>query len=183
MINSNDFLEIIKNRQSDRSYVTKPVEKDKIQRIIEAGRLAPSACNAQPWKFIIVNDQDLKYKIADCTSTKILGINHFTKQAPIHIVIVEEKANFTSSAGSLIKDKHFPLIDIGITAQNICLQAEAEGLGTCMIGWFDEKKVKKLLNIPGSKRVPLIITLGYPAGEKRKKRRKDIDQIVEYNSY
>ena len=183
MINSNDFLEIIKNRQSDRSYVTKPVEKDKIQRIIEAGRLAPSACNAQPWKFIIVNDQDLKYKIADCTSTKILGINHFTKQAPIHIVIVEEKANFTSNAGSLIKDKHFPLIDIGITAQNICLQAEAEGLGTCMIGWFDEKKVKKLLNIPGSKRVPLIITLGYPAGEKRKKRRKDIDQIVEYNSY
>jgi len=183
MINSNDFLEIIKNRQSDRSYVTKPVEKDKIQRIIEAGRLAPSACNAQPWKFIIVNDQDLKYKIADCTSTKILGINHFTKQAPIHIVIVEEKANFTSNAGSLIKDKHFPLIDIGITAQNICLQAEAEGLGTCMIGWFDEKKVKKLLNIPNSKRVPLIITLGYPAGEKRKKRRKDIDQIVEYNSY
>jgi len=183
MINSNDFLKVIQNRQSDRSYVTKPVEKDKIQRIIEAGRLAPSACNAQPWKFIIVNDQDLKYKIADCTSTKILGINHFTKQAPIHIVIVEEKANFTSSAGSLIKDKHFPLIDIGITAQNICLQAEAEGLGTCMIGWFDEKKVKKLLNIPGSKRVPLIITLGYPAGEKRKKRRKDIDQIVEYNSY
>jgi len=183
MINSNDFLKVIQNRQSDRSYVTKPVEKDKIQRIIEAGRLAPSACNAQPWKFIIVNDQDLKYKIADCTSTKILGINHFTKQAPIHIVIVEEKANFTSNAGSLIKDKHFPLIDIGITAQNICLQAEAEGLGTCMIGWFDEKKVKKLLNIPGSKRVPLIITLGYPAGEKRKKRRKDIDQIVEYNSY
>jgi len=183
MINSNDFLKVIQNRQSDRSYVTKPVEKDKIQRIIEAGRLAPSACNAQPWKFIIVNDQDLKYKIADCTSTKILGINHFTKQAPIHIVIVEEKANFTSSAGSLIKDKHFPLIDIGITAQNICLQAEAEGLGTCMIGWFDEKKVKKLLNIPGSKRVPLIITLGYPAGEKREKRRKDIDQIVEYNSY
>jgi len=102
MINSNDFLKVIQNRQSDRSYVTKPVEKDKIQRIIEAGRLAPSACNAHAWKFIIVNDQDLKYKIADCTSTKILGINHFTKQAPIHIVIVEEKANFTSSAGSLI---------------------------------------------------------------------------------
>ncbi|MFW5720810.1 MAG: nitroreductase family protein [Bacteroidota bacterium] len=183
MINSKDFLKVIQNRQSDRSYLTKPVEKEKLHRILEAGRLAPSACNAQPWKFIVIDDQELKYKIADCTSSKILGMNHFTKQAPIHIVIVEEKANFTSNAGSLIKDKHFPLIDIGITAEHICLQAEAEGLGSCMIGWFDEAKVKKLLNIPKSKRVPLIITIGYPAKEKREKRRKSLDKIVSYNSY
>ncbi len=183
MTNSKDFLKVIRNRQSDRSYLTKPVEKEKLHRILEAGRLAPSACNAQPWKFIIINDQELKYKIADCTSSKILGMNHFTKQAPIHIVIVEEKANFTSNAGSLIKGKHFPLIDIGITAEHICLQAEAEGLGSCMIGWFDEPKVKKLLNIPNSKRVPLIITIGYPAKEKREKRRKSLDKIVRYNSY
>jgi len=110
-------------------------------------------------------------------------LNHFTKQAPIHIVIVEEKANFTSNAGSLIKGKHFPLIDIGIAAQNICLQSEAEGLGTCMIGWFDEPKVKNLLKIPKSKRVPLIITLGYPAKEKREKRRKALKEIIRYNSY
>ncbi|MFP4023820.1 MAG: nitroreductase family protein [Thiohalospira sp.] len=183
MINSKDFLKVIQNRQSDRSYLTKPVEKEKLHRILEAGRLAPSACNAQPWKFIVIDDQELKYKIADCTSSKILGMNHFTKQAPIHIVIVEEKANFTSNAGSLIKDKHFPLIDIGLTAEHICLQAEAEGLGSCMIGWFDEAKVKKLLNIPKSKRVPLIITIGYPAKEKREKRRKSLDKIVSYNSY
>lgn len=182
-MNGIKLLELINKRQSDRAYLSNPIEDDKLERILEAGRLAPSACNAQPWKFIIVNEQELKNKIADCTSSKILGMNHFTKQAPVHIVIVEEKANFTSNAGSLIKNKQFPLIDIGITAEHICLQATAEGLGTCMLGWFDEPKVKKLLNIPKSKRVPLIITLGYPANETREKRRKDLKEIISYNGY
>ena len=182
-MNGQELLELINVRQSDRAYLNKPIEEEKLQRILEAGRLAPSACNAQPWKFIIVNQSELKNKIADCTSSKILGMNHFTKQAPIHIVIVEEKANFTSSAGSLIKNKQFPLIDIGIAAEHICLQAAAEGLGTCMLGWFDEPKVKKLLNIPKSKRVPLIITLGYPEKETREKRRKELNQIISYNTY
>ncbi|MEE4197265.1 MAG: nitroreductase family protein [Bacteroidales bacterium] len=183
MIDPKIFLKVIHNRQSDRAYMTQPVEQEKLIRVLEAGRLAPSACNAQPWTFIVVTDQELKTKIADCTSSRILGINHFTKQAPLHILIVEEKANFTSNAGSLIKGKHFPLIDIGIAAEHICLQAEAEGLGTCMIGWFDEPGVRKLLKIPASKRVPLIITLGYPAKEKREKRRKPLEEIIRYNKY
>ena len=183
MLNGNDFLDIIRKRQSDRAYITKSIEKEKLERIIEAARLAPSACNAQPWKFIVVDNPELKNKIADCTSSTVLGLNHFTKQAPIHIVIVEEKANFTSSAGSLIKNKTFPLIDIGIAAENICLQATAEGLGSCMIGWFDETKVKKLLNIPKSKRVPLIITIGYPEKETREKRRKDSNEVISFNRY
>ena len=183
MINGIDFLKIIQQRQSDRAYLNTPIEKEKLDRIIEAARLAPSACNAQPWKYIVIDNPELKNKIADCTSSKVLGMNHFTKQAPVHIVIVEEKANFTSNAGSLIKNKQFPLIDIGITAEHICLQATVEGLGTCMIGWFDESKVKKLLQIPKSKRVPLIITLGYPAGENREKRRKSIQEIISYNTY
>jgi len=183
MIKSTEFLDLVKYRQSDRAYLSNPIEEEKIERILEAGRLAPSACNSQPWSFVVINDQDLKNKIADCTSSKVLGMNHFTKQAPIHIAIVEEKANFTSNAGSLIKGKHFPLIDIGIAAEHICLQAAAEDLGSCMLGWFDETKVKKLLNIPKSKRVPLIITIGYPEKETREKRRKDLDEIVKYNSY
>lgn len=182
-MNGQELLKLINFRQSDRAYLSTPIEEEKINRILEAGRLAPSACNAQPWKFIVINDQELKNKIADCTSNKVLGMNHFTKQAPIHIAIIEERANFTSSAGSLIKGKHFPLIDIGIAAEHICLQATAEGLGSCMLGWFDETKVKKLLNIPKSKRVPLIITIGYPEKETREKRRKDLGEIVKYNSY
>lgn len=177
------LLELINKRQSDRAYLSKLIEKEKLNRILEAGRLAPSACNAQPWKFIVIDNPELKNKIADCSSSKVLGMNHFTKQAAVHIVIVEEKANFTSKAGSFIKAKHFPLIDIGIAAEHICLQAAAEQLGSCMLGWFDEIKVKKLLKIPKSKRVPLIITLGYPEKETREKRRKNLDEIVSYNSY
>lgn len=183
MVNGTELLKLINIRQSDRAYLTTPIENEKMDRILEAARLAPSACNAQPWKFIVVDNQELKNKIADCTSSKVLGMNHFTKQAPVHIVIVEEKANITSNAGSWIKNKHFPLIDIGITAEHICLQAAAEGLGSCMLGWFDENKVKILLDIPKSKRVPLIITLGYPASKTREKRRKDISDIVNYNKY
>jgi len=179
-----DFLQLIKTRQSNRSYLNKPVEKEKIDRILEAALLAPSACNAQPWHFIVVDDQELKDKIADKTSNVLLPLNHFTKQAPVYIVIVMEKANLTSGLGSTIKDKHFPLIDIGITAEHICLQATAEGLGTCMIGWFDEEGVKRLLNVPKNKRVILIITLGYPASDHiRPKKRKKVEEITSYNMY
>jgi nitroreductase len=184
MNTSEYFQTLINNRQSDRGYVNQPVEKDKLQRILEAGRIAPSACNAQPWKFVVVDDIDLKNKLADTTSSKILGMNHFTKQAPVHIVIVMEGANITSSFGSMVKRKHFPLIDIGIAAEHICLAATAEGLGSCMIGWFDEPTVKKLLKIPRNKRPILIITLGYAENpETRQKRRKTMDEVVSYNVY
>lgn len=178
------FQQLVAKRQSDRAYKTIAVEKDKIDRILEATRLAPSACNAQPWRFIVVDNPEIKNKLADTTSSKLLGINHFTKQAPVHIVIVMENANLTSNFGSMVKQKHFPLIDIGIAAEHICLAASAEGLGSCMIGWFDEGAVKKLLGIPKSKRPVLIITIGYPESDTvRVKKRKSIDDIICYNSY
>lgn len=181
---SEAFQWLISNRQSDRAYKTTPIEQEKIDRIIQAARLSPSACNAQPWKFIVVNDPELKNKIADTTSSKILGMNHFTKQAPVHIVIIMEGANLTSNFGSLVKGKTFPLIDIGIAAENICLAAKAEGLGSCIIGWFDEPQVKKLLEIPKSRRVPLIITLGYPDRQDiREKKRKEKSEVLSYNKY
>jgi nitroreductase len=184
-MNTTEFFQsLVTNRQSDRGYIDQPIEKDKLTRILESARLAPSACNAQPWKFIVVDDLEIKNKLADTTSSKILGMNHFTKQAPVHIVIVMEGANFTSNFGSMVKRKHFPLIDIGIAAEHICLAATAEGLGSCMIGWFDESAVKNLLNIPKSKRPILIITLGYPdKPETRQKRRKGIDEVVSFNKY
>ena len=182
---SEQFYKVISTRQSDRGYIVdKTIEKEKLDRILESARIAPSACNAQPWKFIVVDDEGIKNKLADTTSSRVLGMNHFTKQAPVHIVVVMEGANLTSNFGSLVKRKHFPLIDIGIAAEHICLAATAEGLGSCMVGWFDETAVKKLLNIPKSKRPMLIITLGYPAKpETREKRRKGIEQVVSYNRY
>jgi len=179
-----DFLELAGRRQSTRAYLAdKPVEAEKLERILEAGRLAPSACNAQPWHFIVVNDPDLKNKVADAASARLLGMNHFTKQAPVHIVIVEEKVNLSSGIGGIIKDKHFAFVDIGIVAAHICLAAEAEGLGSCILGWFNEGKIKKLLNIPESKRVILDIIIGYPNQEIRSKKRKSTEEVISYNTY
>jgi nitroreductase len=179
-----DFLDLVNKRHSVRAYSNKPVQQEKIERCIEAARLAPSACNSQPWTFIVVTDTEKRNNLADTTSNKLLPLNHFTKQAPVMIVIVIEKPKLTAELGSFIKDREFPLIDIGIAAEHICLQAVAEGLGTCMLGWFNEKKVKKILGIPASKRVGLMITMGYPSGNSRKNRpRKETDEILRYNHY
>ena len=178
-----DFLELARRRQSDRAYEDKPVEQEKLLHCLQAARLAPSACNSQPWTFIVVDEPTLKNKVADATSNRLLPLNHFTKQAPMHVVIVQEKPKLVSSLGGAIKDKEYPLIDIGIAAEHFCLQAAAEGLGTCMLGWFNEKKVKKLLGIPPSKRALLIITLGYPAQETREKKRKEFKEMTRHNGY
>ena len=178
------FLELVSKRQSDRAFDPhRQIEQEKLDRILQAAQLAPSACNAQPWHFIIVKDEHLRHQVADATSTKMLGINHFTKQAPIHLIIVEEPANFSSRMGSFFKKKHFPHIDIGIVAEHICLAATDEGIGSCMIGWFDEKRIKKILNIPSSNNVVLDIVLGYSTQDLRPKKRKEIKELVSYDKY
>ena len=112
-----------------------------------------------------------------------MGMNKFAKDAPVHILVVEESANITSSLGSKLKNKHFPLIDIGIVAAHIVLAVENEGLGSCIVGWFDEKAMKKVVGIPESKRLLLDIIVGYPTKEKRRKLRKDKEKVVSYNKY
>ena len=177
------FNELVNLRQSNRTYSNKEVEKEKIITCIEAARLSPSACNSQAWKFIVVDNPEIKKKLAQTTSNRLLPLNHFTNQAPVHIVLVNEGSNFTASLGNKIKNKNFSLIDIGIAAEHFCLQAAELGLGTCMIGWFNEKKVKKLLQIPEKKRPELIITIGYPSDKQRDKKRKKIKNIMSYNKY
>jgi nitroreductase len=176
-------LELIISRQSDRKYSDKPVEKEKLERILEAGRMSPSACNAQPWKFIVVNEPKLLGKIAEAASARLIGMNIFVGQAPVMIIVIREKPNLSSRVGGTIKNKDYSLIDIGIAAGNICIQAKAEGIGSCIIGWFDERKLRKLLGIPGAKRVELIITLGYSQSESREKKRKPAEETISYNKY
>jgi nitroreductase len=183
MIDGPQMLAIIYGRQSDRKYDRRPVESEKLERIIEAARMSPSANNAQPWKFIVVTDPDMLLKISEAASDKLLGMNSFVSQAPAQIVVVREKADIATRAAGVAKKRDYSLIDIGIASENICLQAEAEGLGSCMIGWFDEKKVKKHLGIPTSKRVELIITLGYSISSQREKKRKPPELTVSYNKY
>jgi nitroreductase len=183
MIDGNKMLETITSRQSDRRYSDKLVEKEKLGRILEAGRMSPSACNAQPWKFIVVTDPGLLKKVARAASAMLLHMNRFVDQAPIILVIVREKPNVVSKIGGTIKNKDYSLIDIGIASENICLQARAEGIGSCMIGWFDEDGVRKILGIPKDKRVELIITLGYSMSEYRTKKRKPPEEVVSYDKY
>ena len=179
-----EFSQLVQRRQSVRGYTPQPVEKEKIEACIEAARVAPSACNAQPWRFVVVTDPTLKNAVADATASRVLGMNHFTKQAPVHVVVVREPKNFTAGVGSVLKQKDYAMYDVGIATAQLCLQATELGLGTCILGWFDEKKVRRLLNIPRSKRIDLIITLGYPASEEiRPKVRKEMKEVVAYNTY
>lgn len=183
MIDSGEMLDLMNSRQSERSYLDLPVEKEKIDRILEAGRLAPSACNGQPWKFIVVDDPVLREGVAMAASARVLKMNTFVDQAPVIIVIVREKSNLSSRVGDFVKSKDYSRIDIGIAAVSMCYQATAEGLGTCIIGWLDEKKIKSLLKIPSTKNVELIITLGYTDNKVRSKMRKPPEEVISYNKY
>ena len=179
-----DFLEFVSSRQSDRAFdPNRPVEKEKIERILEAARLAPSACNAQPWHMIVVDNPELTNKVADATSERILGMNHITKQAPVHILLVDEKVNLTSGIGGWVKQKDYAQMDLGVVAAHIVLAAQAEGLGSCIVGWFNEPKMRELLSIPDSKRVWLDIIIGYSVQPVRAKKRKAFNEIVSYNKY
>lgn len=177
-----DFLELVKARQSDRSFdITRPVETAKLEYILKAAQLAPSACNAQPWKILVVDQPELAQQIGEAAAG--LGMNKFAKDAPLHLLIIEESANFTSIIGSKLKGKYYPLMDIGILASHITLAAESCGLGSCILGWFDENKFKQILGIPSRKRVLLDIVIGYSAKEKRSKKRKSSSDIISYNKY
>ena len=179
------FNELILSRQSVRRYAATPVEAEKIKQCLEAARLAPSASNSQPWKFIVVDQEPLRTEVAKATFSDIQLINKYTLGAPVMVIIVMEKAKLITRLAMLVKKKEWPLIDIGITAEHFCLQASELGLGTCMIGWFDEDKIKKLVGIPSDKSIGLLISLGYAVDgyPQRTKIRKTIDEMVRYNQY
>lgn len=183
MIEGKEMLDLIMSRQSDRQYSDRPIEKEKLDRIIEAARMSPSASNAQPWKFIVVTEPELIMKIAEASTIKLIGMNSFIVQAPVLMVIVREQPNFSSKVGGLLKNRDYSHIDAGIASANICNQARAEGLGSCMVGWYNEKKIRKYLGIPVYKRVELIITLGYSTSDHKEKRRKPYDSTVSFNRY
>ena len=178
------FLDLANKRYSVRNYKNTPVPQEKINRCIEAARLAPSACNSQPWKFIIVDDPERLNKLARAAFEGILKLNHFAFKAPTLVLIVSERQKAFAEIAGIIKKKNFSLMDIGIAAEHFCLQAAEDGLGTCMLGWFNETKVKKTLSIPKLRRVELIISVGFSADDNiPHKKRKNIDEILSCNKY
>lgn len=176
------FLELAAARQSDRVYEPgRVIECEVLGRILEAGRLAPSACNGQPWHFTVVTEPELLAEVGKATSS--LGMNKFVKDASALVLITLESTNMTSRLGCGIKDKDFPMMDLGIASAYITLAAEDEGVGSCILGWFDEKKIKELVGIPQKKRLMLIISLGYNTKPKRRKIRKEFGKVVSFEKY
>lgn len=171
-----NFTEIAKNRQSCRSYdASRTIEEEKILAILESARLAPSACNSQPYH-ITVCEGDSARSVAEATMG--MGMNKFAKDAPVMIVISEDSYSASAALGAKIKKNDYRSIDIGILSAYITAEAAAQGLGSCIIGWLDDKKIREICGLDGT--VRLVVSLGYPSADDtlREKKRKDIEKLV-----
>ena len=179
------LLDLIKQRKSVRDFLDRPVEREKIMTCLEAARLAPSACNSQPWKFIVVDDNELKNNLCRAAFSGIYSINSFCKMAPIIVVVISEKSKFIARVGELFRGTKYYLIDIGVACEHFILQAEDLGLGTCWIGWLNEQAVKSTLGIPRRKKIDILIALGYyDRGKLGLEHGRDtIEEIAFFNSY
>ena len=176
-----NFEELILKRQSDRRYLPDPVAKEDIVKCLEAARMSPSACNSQPWKFVVVDDKEKLAVMSEAAEG--FGMNRFTHNVPVMIAVVLEKMNASARLGSLVKRKDYCMLDLGMAVEHFCLQAADLGLGTCIMGWFDEKRIARLIGVPRGKRIPLIIALGKPALSTRRKVRKTMEEMSSWNSY
>ena len=171
-----NFSEIANARQSCRSYdKSRDVEKEKIDSILEVARLSPSACNGQPY-FITVCKGEKAKEVAKATQG--MGMNKFADHAPVLMVISETPYNKTAAIGAKIKNNDYRSIDIGILSAYITAEAAAQGLGTCILGWLDSEKLKKICDLDGD--VRLVITVGYPSPDDtlRAKKRKDLSKLT-----
>ena len=170
-----NFMEIAQARQSCRAYDEgRIVEREKLDAILEAARLAPSACNGQPYHFTVVKG-DLARDVAKATQG--MGMNKFASQAPVLIVISEMPYVKSAAMGARVKNNDYRSIDIGITTAYLTAEAAAQGLGTCILGWFDDEKIRNLCSIEYS--VRLVVTVGYPKDDViRPKKRKDRSELV-----
>ena len=171
-----NFTKIAENRQSCRAYNSnRAVEQDKLDRILESARLSPSACNGQPYHITVCKAEAAK-KVAKATQG--MGMNKFATDAPIMLVISEKPYVKTAALGAKLKGNDYRSIDIGILSAYITAEAIAQGLGTCILGWFDDSEIRKICGLDGA--VRLVITLGYAKDDDklRTKKRKDIDDLV-----
>ncbi|MFA7674304.1 MAG: nitroreductase family protein [Clostridia bacterium] len=171
-----DFFELAQKRQSCRNYKTQPVEKEKLLQCIKAALIAPSACNGQPWHYYLVTGTENVGKLARCLQSG--GMNKWASEVPAFAVVTETASNMSAKVGSAVKDQDYSSVDIGISAAHFVLQAEELGLSTCIVGWFNEKKLKELLGIDKN-RVRLVLAVGYAKDDDvhRNKMRKPLDEV------
>ncbi|OQX94869.1 hypothetical protein B6I21_08385 [candidate division KSB1 bacterium 4572_119] len=180
----NSIFEIIKSRRSIRKYKEKSVDREKIDKCLEAARLAPSAENVQPWRFIVLDDPELKNRFAEKVFTGIYSPTKFAGKAPVIIVMLARLDILANRIGKQIQGIHYYFIDVGIAGEHLALQAQELGLGTCWIGWFNPRKARKFLKIPKGYKIVSLMSLGYPAEEKSTvEKRHTFDKVVWYNGF
>ena len=172
-----NFLEIAQARQSCRNYAQTPVEQEKLDAVLEALRLAPSACNGQPYFVTVCRGETAKAVAAACQG---MGMNKFASQAPVVLVLSEKAYVKTAAVGSKVKHNDYRSIDIGIAAAYMTAEATAQGLGSCILGWLDDEKIRKICDL--TQPVRLVITLGYAqeGDPLRPKKRKDLSDLTAY---
>jgi len=178
------FLDLIKQRRSIRAYEARPIAREDLELCVEAARYAPSTCNAQPWKFIAVDDANTKTAISKHVFSGFYNMNSFAKEAAAFVAVVSERTKFPAWLAGKFRSTDFRHIDIGIACAHIVLQAQELGIGTCVLGWFNEKKFKKILSVHPLKKIELVIALGYPKdAQLHEKALKDKKETVSFNKY
>lgn len=181
------LMECIRQRYALRQYSDTPVDREDLLYCAEAARLAPSAFNLQPWKFIIVDDPELRSKVAAAVANPILKSNVFIKQAPALVVVVRDTSTGLSNRlKSMVTRSNLSSFDIGCAVENFCLAACDRGLGSCVVGWFKANRIKELLFIPDDREVALVIGVGYPHPDvtpPEDKDRKALMQVCSFNSF
>lgn len=172
------FQELVGRRRSVRKYLDKALERDKILACLEAARLAPSAENVQPWRFLVVDDPVLKSRFASEVFSGIYSMSRFAARAPVLILVLARLDLVANRLGRGIQGIPFYLIDIGIAGEHLVLQAEELGLGACWIGWFNLRRARRFFKIPRRYKIVSLLALGYPEsrphGEKKRKALQDI---------
>lgn len=177
------FLDLVRQRQSVRAYKPTSVPREIIDRCLEAVRLAPSACNSQPWSFLVADDEPLRSKLAAVAFAGVYAMNAFAASAPVLIAAITERSKAVAALAGRMRGVQYNLIDLGIACEHLVLQAAAEGLGACWLGWFNEKAVKRVLGLSRWAHVDILISLGYPADPAvRDKQRKPLAEIRRYVS-
>ena len=171
-----NFLEIAQNRQSCRAYdESRCIEQEKLDAILQAAQLSPSACNGQPYKITVCRGAAAKEVAA---ATAGMGLNKFAVQAPVLLVLSEMPYVKSAALGAKLKNNDYRSIDIGIAAAYITAEAAAQGLGSCILGWLDDQKIRSICGLEHP--VRLVITLGYAKDETvRSKKRKDLSELVQ----
>ena len=175
------FLELAAARRSIRRYKPDPVERGKLDLCLEAARLAPSACNAQPCRFVVLDDPALREKFCSEVFTGVYGATRFAAAAPVIVAVVSDTGKLSAWLGNQVQDTNFRLVDIGIAAEHFVLAAAEQGLGTCWIGWFNSKAAARALGLGRGRKVEVLLSVGYPAENPAPRPRKSREDYSSYN--